>query len=243
MTTKMNEQTVFVTFPGSSTLEFQTIQCVPVYEPAECGWIRFIFHSNTITTVNKDGDVERTFLSTGRVERWYTRPSIQNVVTLNMKHKIGGYCFEFGQDGSIRSSCKEGTYYWGPVKLVESERDMGIGITRDPVAWDELVDMHWQSTDPMQCLKSGITAWWDRQSDKRWWRNTSLEEEIEGDRAWANELRERVNSDSRVYENADVCAAYEEQIASLEHGISHNQSIIDGACPECRREGVCMCYT
>lgn len=239
----MNDQTVFVTFPGSSTLDFTTIQAVPVYEPAERGWMNYTVDANTITTISENGDVERTWIDTGRIERWYTRPTLQNVVTMAMKHKIGGYYFQFHANGSITTSSKEGTYYWGPVVNVK-KTGCPMGTARPEfVTWEYLLGVHFKTTDPIEILNEEIAEWWDRQTDKRWRRTTSLKEEMRCDQMWLDDMKQRMANDPRIYNNPCVREAYETQIAKIERDVLSNQSLEDEKCPECRRAGVCMCYT
>lgn len=117
---EMNEQTIFVTFEGSSTLEFTDIKNVPVYEPAPHGLLNVTYDRYSITTIDHTGYVERIYLRTGRIERWFTRPSIANVITMGMQCGVKGYCYEFKTDGSIRSSSPKGTYYWGPIRTMKN---------------------------------------------------------------------------------------------------------------------------
>ena len=121
---KMNEQTVFVTFEGSSTLEFQTIENVPVYEPAPLGWVDVVCHRDSVTKIDSNGYVERFYLQPGgHIERWYTRPDIASVATM-FERGAKGYYYEF-KSGSIRSMTKKGSYYWGPVYTWSDEEEIG----------------------------------------------------------------------------------------------------------------------
>lgn len=247
---KANDQTVFVTLGGSSTLEFQTVEKVPVYEPAERGWINAYYHLETITVVDEDGNVTRRCVETGKTTRWCTRPTMQNVVAMGMKDKIGGYYFEFTKNGSIISSCKDGSYYWGSIEDVADEilsrSCMGHRYVDNDTLWGILQETHFRITDPMEVLREEIADWWDCQFDKEWRRSTSLQKENEMDTSRLTRVKERLATDPRIYNNPEVRAAYEEEIARIESGIVHNQSLvksIDDYCPECRRDGVCMCYT
>lgn len=254
---KMNTQTVSVTFSDSSTLEFTDIQPVPVYEPAAAGWIDFVIHESTIAVISENGDVERWHVDTGRTERWYTRPLIQNAVTMKMRDGVGGYYYEFAKDGSIRSSCKEGTYYWGPVETVSDDSRLSFGSinashygTMEEV-WDHLEDIRRRAVDPMEILREEIDEHWDRLMDKRWRRSTTIQDEMELDRSWLARMKERLGANPMVYNNSETRRAYEDQIREIERSIVSNQSILDyyskaegkTGCPECKREGVCMCYT
>lgn len=224
MTAKMNNQTVHVTFPGSSTLEFVSIQNVPVYEPAERGWIKFVFHNETITTINDRGDVERTCVETGEIVRWYTRPHLQEVINMGAREGVGGYYFEFAPDGSVRSSCKEGTYYWGPIRQ-EYDPYLTMGVTRDYTSWDDLVEMHRHSVEAEK-------ARWQEVEDEYW---SDMRRERSDDPsaliAWRDALKARAVS----MEGANR-VMNEQCIATAEREIANR-------CPECRRAGVCMCYT
>jgi hypothetical protein len=246
-TPKMNEQTIFVTPSGSSTLEFQTIQRVPVYEPAQRGWIDYNIYESTIETIDYNGVVERWNVETGKTERWYCRPGIAEVVTM----KAGGYYYEFAKDGSIRGSCKDGTGYWGPIReeeyaelLSAGTADVNLYTSRDQL-WDHLAEIHRRATDPMLILEEETDSWWSRHLDKRWRRNTSIREEMKMDMNWLARVKKRLETNPKVYNNEEVRLAHEERIRELEVDIAYNQSILNppDACPECKREGVCVCYT
>lgn len=251
MTIKMNQQTVFTTLGNSSTLEFQAIHCVPVYEPAERGWYNYYFHDQTITLVNEHGDVTRKCVRTGQTTQWQTRPSLKNVVTLGMKHNVGGLYFEFKQDGSILFSSKKGSCYWGPIQEMTTEKEPLQGWARTDYQtldelWQTLMEEHSDRTDPMVILQGEIDDWWATRMDKRWRRNTSIEEEMEYDTKWVRDMKERLANDSRVYNVPEVRKAHEDQIAKIQSDIEYNRGLLlkpDQKCSECRREGVCMCYT
>ena len=248
----MNEQTVFVAFPGSSTLEFQTIERVPVYEPAQHGWINYYIHDQTITIVDEDCYVTRKCVRTGQMTWWQTRPSLQNVVTLGMKHRVEGLYFEFKQGGSILFSSKKGTCYWGPIQDAQTtEESLSCGSVTttwyetSEQLWDNLADIHRRMTDPAMILEEETDTWWSLHTDKRWRRNTSIREEMEMDKDWLARVKKRLETNPNVYANEANRLAHEERIQRLEAAIASNQSILNppDACPECRREGVCMCYT
>ena len=211
----MNEQTVFVSFPGSSTLEFQSIQCVPVYEPSSPGWVDLYYTANTLTLVNHSGDVERINFATGCKERWYVRPHLSSVVTM----RTGGYYFQFGGDGSIRYSCKAGTCYWGPIRtdILPEEDEIGFyTVCETTVADGDLRDMHrwllWEHDDDTMSIADPDPA-----------------ESIAALEAWREGLKARSGNAM-----ADTCL----QVANREIA-----RLKDEGCPECRRSGVCMCYT
>lgn len=124
---KFNEQTIEVCFPGSSTLEFQTIQSVPVYEPARVGWMDLYYNTNQLTVVDEWGDAVRLNVDTGRVEAWSARPILAQIATM----KPNGSYFEFRTDGSIAAHCENlAPYYWGPITR-EATLDV-IGISMVP---------------------------------------------------------------------------------------------------------------
>jgi hypothetical protein len=237
---KVNAQTVYTTLPGSSTLEVESIEKVPVYELAERGWINAYYHPDTITIVDENGEVTRTNVTTGEKTTWLTRPKLQGIVTMGPI----GYYYEFRQDGSILSSCKEGgVYYWGPIEEVSGEAPPSSLLNRACLSidalWETLRSTHFKVTDPMEVLREEINDWWDCYMDKRWRRNTSLQEKTNEDKVWLDRMKQRLATDPRIYNNPAVRAAYEDQITRTAAGIQIN----DSNCSECRREGVCMCYT
>lgn len=151
----VNDQTVFKTFPFS-TMEFQTIECVPSLNPAQKGEMDFHFYDHSVIQVNDSGYCKALDTVTGETWTWYTRPDIACAVTMAMKHKVGGYFYQFHKDGAITSNSKAGNYYWGPEELSERPENKRRGgktvILRywDPRDLEELDDLEVQWTQFME---------------------------------------------------------------------------------------------
>ena len=140
--TKTALQTVFMDLGNG--IKFSEPRYVPVFE-AEPSTIQVIYYMHSVITVTPEGDCERTLLGTGEKMAWYARPNMEGVVTMGMKEKIGGYCFQFHKDGSVDSSCDLGKYHWGPLEETEWEKPLGTCYL-NPQYYDErdldIRDMH-----------------------------------------------------------------------------------------------------
>ena len=240
----MNKQTIFVTPSGSSTLEFQTIERVPVYEPAQRGMVNIYCTINTITAITEWGDVTRFDVTTGCMDRWYTRPGIAEVVTMNMKHGIKGYYYEFAKDGSIRSSSGEGVYYWGPV--VEREVDdppvVGFSTVRDYMmdgryTAEEMHAFHAELLKQCEINEDSEMFECDDETPEERYANRLAAIE-----AWRDALKARVEQSPGVRDVPANKEMHEHSIRTAEMEIARLTDD-DNRCLECRRENICMCYT
>lgn len=197
----MNRQTVFVTF-ANSTLDFQSIERVPSLYPARKGEVDFHFYEDKVIKVSEHGDCESLDLKTGVKRLWFTRPDMAHVITMGMKHRVGGYFYQFHEDGSIVSNCKEGTYYWGPEEQATDPEFRRLGGKSLTVAYwvnymDDLNDLAWHHREFMERYEDEDHS--DTYSVS--YQQDHVEDQIAATKAWKAALEARLKNEPGVYEN------------------------------------------